>query len=180
MAHTNISPTQEMKLVFIVNDNPTKANSISKKFFSMLRKETEFFEKHDLNFDPERSEIDITYKFRTQLASKQFDLLMDEVEMDAEIYIVKWTKGNSVVAWIWCKTRRAVRKLRQMIESGDLQRLFVILFSTLSDRKETIKVELHENTVNRLQWAENYIEDAGKALIQCCQNVGCKCWNLAF
>ena len=142
-ATTNLSTEQELKLVFIINGNISKARAMNKKLGRMLIEDLFKFE-FDMNLD-QQPKIEVKYTMMTSTARERMKLFIRELFDDDDIDVLHFTNAHSIVIWFRCGTRRATEKLNRMIKSGELQKFLGVLFTVLLDRSEDVKVVVNEN-----------------------------------
>ena len=90
------------------------------------------------------------------LIKERIDRFIDELLEDDDIDIIPIKNVNSIVMWVWCRTKRALEKFRRMIECGNFQELIVVLFTLLLDNSEDVHIAIKLN-VEEFQWTEDCI-----------------------
>ena len=155
-ATTSLSPEQECTLVFVINENISKAKSIKTTLLQLLL-DDQFFKisSYDASNKPK---VVLTYIVLNSTAKKKMSTFIKDLLADDDIEIERCTNVNSIETWIWCKTTRAVKKLRRMIESGDYQNLLALLYTLFlgGTKNDEVEVNVKENS-GELQWAIDYI-----------------------
>ena len=158
-AKTSLTQEQECKLVFVINENISKAKELKKTLLQMVLND-QFF-KIDCFNAPEASRkttVELTYIALNSNAKTQMSKFIQDLLDDEDVEIIHVTNVNSIETWTWCKTARAVRKLSRIIKSGYYKNLLALLFPLLLGGTEDneIEVNLKENS-GELQWAIDYI-----------------------
>ena len=158
-SNTNLSAKKETELVYELNKQRYAAGSNFTNMFELLL-EYELCDQVDAITDKVGvTKIQWTFHDPPTVMKHIFGLLV-KLGKSEDIEIVRYTRGRSIVTWFSFKTKEVLQKLRNIIESGDLQIYLTIIFTLLSHSSEELKVNIKEYTTD-LKWAEDYFHEKG-------------------
>ena len=158
---TNLSAKKEMKLLYEIKKQTSGAGSKGTNIFILMKefKLSRIFVGMTKQTETEPATIKWSVGDPETVMERMTDFLAKLIESE-DIEIISFTSGGSIVMWVSCKTKKALQKLRSIIESGDLQIFLTIIFTLLSGSSEELKVNVKAYATD-LKWAEDYFHEKG-------------------